>query len=109
MALRLVFHGPEQRARAVFLDQCSTIQGLENFYAAAAAKYRLLLIIDQVNALDAQDEAMDRFTLTSCMRPRTIIRAWDLSNPGSYNTNSWDPGPPSPTKLLTVGMYTNHK
>ncbi|KAF8430900.1 hypothetical protein BGX38DRAFT_1230439 [Terfezia claveryi] len=44
-ALRLTFH--KDMERAVFLDNCETLQHLEKFCDAASSELRLLFIVDQ--------------------------------------------------------------
>jgi len=73
LALRLAFHGPRHEARTDFLDRSTTVEELERFCAAAASKYRLLFIIDQANALDSEEEAVDRFTRQAKREARALL------------------------------------
>lgn len=96
LALRLTFHGPGHEARADFLDRCMTVEELAGFCAAAAPQYRLLFIIDQANALDSEEEAVDRFTPQAKREARTLlgkITAQHLklaSSSGNYQHGLYD-------------------
>lgn len=58
-ALELTFAG--NITARTFLRSATELEELGQFCSAASGEFRLLFIIDQVNALDPQDEAVDRY------------------------------------------------
>ncbi|KAF8453366.1 hypothetical protein BGX38DRAFT_1178347, partial [Terfezia claveryi] len=70
-ALRLTFTG---RARySSILASCQDTKGLMEFCSVASEEVRLLFIVDQVNALDPQDERTDRFSLEAKRHVRMVL------------------------------------
>lgn len=71
-ALRLAFF--EQQEIQAFFLACEKIEQLVEFCNnAASAHQHILFIIDQVNALDPQDEARDRYSNETKRLARTLL------------------------------------
>jgi len=72
-ALVLAYHGASETQAREYLERCQTIEQLTTFCVKASADHRLLLIIDQANALDPQDEAIDGITLEAKRDARSLL------------------------------------
>lgn len=72
-ALVLAYHRDSDTAARHYLERCKTIEQLATFCDKASTDHRLLFIIDQANALEPEDEALDRFTLEAKRDARTLL------------------------------------
>jgi hypothetical protein len=70
-ALKLTFINHPQAYR--YLCASTTTDHLVNFCYRASNEGRLLFVIDQVNALDPQDDAEDRYSSTQKMNVRELL------------------------------------
>ena len=69
--LRLAFTGSAEHD--ALLANCEDTKGLLKICSAVSSEYRLLFIVDQVNALDPGDEVTDRFSLDMKRSVRTLL------------------------------------